>query len=606
MCGLLSSVSSKKIDQFDHALSHLRHRGPDQLSIKNQTFQGKHLSMGHSLLSFFDKNQSSQPYTDNNQSNYLLFNGQIYNYLEIRDYLEKKHGVAAEESDTSVVFHALKTLGSKAIELFDGMWSFVFIDLDQDHIIACRDPHGQKPLYYCTHINDHLYFSSEVTPLKVLLNDKVEIDPIGLTQFLHFDYIPAPRTQYKEIKSVLPGQIIESKFSEINLQSSTYYNPEEQLSNINTNYNINELRRILVESIHKTSRSKIYPLALSGGIDSFTLCHLTQKTLKSINYSVKFNSPSYSEQNTILKTCDFLKTDTNDINVSDIDIKIALNEIYNKIDIPIGDTSLIPNYFLTQKISLNHKFYLSGDGLDEILNGYNLFTALNLLKNKISRKFLLPLTQIIQPVVKNNSSYMPMKLKLSRFTRVKNQNPHLWLPLWMSNTHLSESNRNLGLNVTTEELFEPFLNVPKTLRNNVEKCMSYQLLRVYLPNGILMTRDRASQLNSVENRSPYLNKDVFNKLIIIPASHKTSQFKRRKKILFKINKKYPKHLLTEAKHGFASPISEHLINNSNTYEHIFNSNLKSYKNKWVEHLSLKQNNKSILWNLIIAHKMNLI
>ena len=615
MCGFvgftfpISQDNAKK--SIKKMMSPIEHRGPDENSIHISS----EIALGHFRLSIIDLNGGQQPCHDDNNNDYLVFNGEIYGYKNHARLLEK-HGIKLkDQSDSEVLFQSLKSFGvEKTLNMIDGMFAFAFYEGKTKSLWLARDRMGEKPLYY-SHKNNRTYFGSEISSL--ISNQDIALqdtDYSSLIYYLNLDYTPHNKTIIKSIKKVLPGEVI--KISKYEIIKNKYWSPNFQLKQkLSKKETIENLDNLLSKSIQERLVADVpVGLFLSGGIDSSLIAKYSVKFHPNIKtFTVKMNNSTYDESQYAKSVSDHLGIENYAIEINESSLLSSINEIESKIDDPLGDPSLIPTYIVSKFAKKHVKVVLSGDGADELFNGYSPFKAakyLNYLKYlpKFSGKSLSNLIEKIP----SQDKYMGYHFMIKHVSRGFGWAPYHQIFRWMA--PLSDKNLTKLLNKSyiPDETWEKI--IPHSSMSNLD--YTNQIIKIfsnyYLPNDILTKVDRASMFNSLEVRSPFLSKDLIEFALKIKNNLKFNNGET-KKILRELayKNKLPNQIINRKKHGFAIPLSE-MIRGSlkeKIEDTILskNINISSYFNRIEIENLLKQHYKGInntkpIWNIYMLFK----
>tara|TARA_B100001057_G_C22864941_1_gene956065 strand:- start:1907 stop:3694 length:1788 start_codon:yes stop_codon:yes gene_type:complete len=365
MCGFVGFNYLNK-EVLKKALNEINHRGPDGSNI----ILSNGFSIGHNLLSIRgDISKSIQPISNINSKWILVFNGQIYNLKELKMKLDQEYKI--EEIDTIILYEIINRFGWNFIDHIEGMFSIALLNKDTSEIRLYRDESGQKPLYY-SQVENNFFFASEIKSLLSLGVNK-DIDQNAISYFCHLGYIPGKKTIFKNIKKVLPGQVLgftESK----GLYTSCFTNLSEKSHN---KYSFDCLRQDMISLVddHLQSKTKI-SLNLSGGMDSSSLLWAAKQSNKKVTAITTFfkdGLEKYNEEAKLAKElCKTLNVDHEILEISNIDYLDNFISSYESIEEPNGNNDL-PLYFLMAK---KHKYenntvIISGDGGDETWGGYS-------------------------------------------------------------------------------------------------------------------------------------------------------------------------------------------------------------------------------------------
>lgn len=598
MCGFVGYVnlSNDNIDQssiikkMTHAVSH---RGPD--SYGSWVSPDNLVAMGHRRLSILDLSRSGhQPMLSDDKKLVLIFNGEIYNHLEIRSKLESE-GCLTDwrgHSDTETLLSAISFWGiRRTLEESVGMFAFALYDLSEHCIILARDRFGEKPLYFGW-IDGVFVFASELKAIKEHPKFKNEICRNALAKFLRFSYIPAPQSIYKDIFKLEPGKFIQRKIntlSERSYEALTFWSLSSCIENSHSSHILDEndavkKMEVALENSVKMQMLSDVPLGafLSGGVDSSSIVALMQKeSMKPIQtFTIGFEDSDYDESKFAKDVASHLGTDHNEYFVTHKETLDVIPLLPHMYDEPFADPSQIPTYLVSQAAKQKVTVALSGDGGDEIFGGYNRYFWAPDIWNKISwmplgvRKILASLVlsipisgwsaigkinNILRPGVAGISALGDKAHKLS--DRLKNVHniDDLFLSLvteWQDPTLLIQ---DYVKDDDTVSSFPIFNQTPKVLRDNdaASKMMFWDSLS-YLPDDILCKVDRASMANSLETRVPFLDHRVAELAWRMPLDMKIRE-NHSKWILRSILYKYvPKTLIERPKAGFGIPVGEWL------------------------------------------------
>jgi len=508
MCGFIGQVSNSLIDSnlINKANSHIICRGPDQTKkLDNQknsiiNFENEfNVYQVFNRLSILDLSETaSQPMISEEFETSILFNGEIYNHKELRTYLEDL-GISfkSDHSDTEVALLGLSKFGTNFIEKLKGQFSIVFFNYRNNQVYLIRDRLGQKPLFYSLQDNS-LSFSSN---LKALLNiiERKKIKESSLNEYLSLGVVTSPNTLFEEIYKVRPSEVIIFDIDkEISIKSKNLYWELQQYSN-NKDFDAKKFYKILNDSLKKRLNADV-PVAnlLSGGIDSTLLLKLTSEHKSNPNtYSSIQSNKKYNEEKWINEVLDVYKT----THVSNkIEYKIEREKIINSIDIfdePYADPSTFPSYLIYKSISKEFKVAITGDGGDELSNGYNRVNYL--LKKKTFHKYLKLLYKIYPKYLGSGNFF------LRNDNNIKNA----------YNSYFHDLNFLKVLKIKNYQPKNLFLGETKNIYKNI--FLSEYLF--YLNECMHLKVDRTSMASSVEARSPYVDTDLVEYMYSLNQNH---------------------------------------------------------------------------------------
>lgn len=620
MCGIVGfiNIGATKEEQLawiKGANATLQHRGPDDEGfwLKGSTV------LGHRRLSIIDLKRGHQPMVDEDSKTAVVFNGEIYNFQDLRSRLETKGFQFKTRSDTEVLLKSYLDQGFDCLHSFEGMFAFAIWDSQTRTLFAARDRMGKKPLYY-TFQNGVFAFASELSAFQNLPFLKLEVDRMSLIRFLSYEYVPTPHTIYRDVLKLRPGHFL--TFSRGEVRTIKYW--DLPLSNQETNLTEGEccekLRFLLGKAIKRRLVSDV-PLGvfLSGGIDSSSIVALMaeQVPANSIRtFSIGFSEPNYDESPYARFVARTLGTDHRQEILSALQAGDLLPSIVARQDEPMADPSIIPTFLLSQIVRSQVTVALSGDGGDELFGGYENFKVFKFadyylkLPAVLRRSFLEPLLRLL-PV---SSSYVsPGKWLQQFFAGI--ECPH-WLrtqiwqgaftsdlqqALWLDGRKVSRESENIYA-----ETLHLYNNFPA--KEPLDRIF-YLFARQFLLDRVLVKVDRASMMNSLEVRSPFLDKDVIEFVFPLPSRLKIKGI-TAKYLLKQAMKDYlPGSIRNRKKKGFMIPTSQYLQKNLRDLveDMLGETSLKRQalfrpevvKRLRTEHNSGKRDYRRELWTLLV-------
>lgn len=608
MCGITGFYGFEDKDLLKRMTSRLEHRGPDNFGY----YSDSKCSLGHRRLSIIDLSEKGKnPMHNEDHSIWITYNGEIYNFKEIRDDLEKKGHRFYSDTDTEVIIHSYEEYGFDCLSKFNGMFAFCIYDSNNNLLFLARDRLGIKPLYYYVKGNRFI-FASEI---KAILEDKDlkrELNREAMKKFFAYEYVPHPMTIFKNIHKLPSASYLILKDNKITKKE--YWDIKYKIDPKPEDYFIKEIRKRLEESVKMRLISDV-PLGafLSGGIDSSSVVALMSKINKDMNnhpvktFSIGFDeeNKTYSEAHKARKVSEYCGTDHNEKVISSNEILKLINDLPNHMDEPFADPSLFPTYLVSEFTRSKVTVSLSGDGGDELFAGYDWYAAENYYRLYKYIPFKRLNYHIINqiPQTKKIRGFIN---KLKRFTDGAREDPKIRHLRWQNNFGYDEED-NLILN---EKIIDPY-EEPKKLMEKVNQPlnkMMYVDMKYYLVDDILKKVDMTSMKVALEARVPFLDYTLVEFAAKIPENMKLRGIDR-KYILKKAMLKYlPKEILYGEKQGFTIPlknwlrkdlkylIDEHL--NKKRVNGIGIFNIKHINKLINEHLSQKRDNQHQLWALI--------
>ncbi len=539
MCGINGIINKnfKKVkeEQIIRMNEKLSHRGPDD----NGFFIDNNIALGHTRLSILDLSKNGhQPMEYNNVV--ISYNGEVYNFKEIRNKLKKQGFSFISESDTEVLLKAYVFYGIDFVKELDGMFAFIIYDKNLNKIFIVRDRFGIKPLYIYEH-KDKMVISSEI---KAILENKglsLTLNTEALKQYLALLYIPNPDTPFNEIRKIKPSKIYEIDLSNFTIKNYNYYKINLQRDYYTDKKSIlMNIDQLLLKSVEKRMISDVEVGSfLSGGVDSSLITamatQMTSKRFKTFSIGYKGLNSYMDETEYAIAVSKQYNTDHKVLNISVGDIFKDIENIVYMMDEPIADSSVFLNYYLSKLVKQDVSVALSGLGADEIFGGYNRYQAYMLYK-KIKffpKSFLLKLL--------DNFNDDRSNLVGNRIRQVKKL---------LSSIKEDES-------ATYEYMINYNSKIKLTNKPNIDDFRSILLydIQYYMQDDLLNLSDKMSMAHSLELRVPFLNYHLVDYAINIDAKFKINTFEK-KLILKQLAQKYlPKNIIFRRKQGFAAPIS---------------------------------------------------
>jgi len=523
------------------------HRGPDGEGF----YSDSEIALGHRRLSIIDLTTGDQPIFNEDQSIAIVFNGEIYNYRELRKELIKKGHRFQTTGDTEVIVHLYEERGIDCVRELNGMFAFAIWDARQHQLFLARDPLGEKPLYYASS-GRRFMFASE---LKALLRAGVrrEIEATALDDYLAYGYVPAPRTIYDSVFKLPAAHRLVVRGGRIDI--SRYWYPwSDKRLDVTESEASGELIRLLGDAVTLRLRSDVPVGAfLSGGIDSSLIVALAaQQDAALRTFSVRINELGFDESPYARLVARRFHTDHHEIEV-DVPQLDQLPMLVRQFDEPFADPSAVPTYYVTQAASRHVKVCLSGDGGDELFAGYSQYRR-GWIEDCLDR---LPLRTSALGAV---ASILPQRLPgvgfLTRMAVTGAQRHQAMVGLY-----LSRERRALLLpryrTAVDESAWLLADAHARTDLSEIERRMLADQLS-YLPEDILVKVDRASMKNSLEVRVPFLDPRLVQFVNALPIHLKidrTTQKRLLRRLLVEIG--LPE-LVNRPKQGFGFPLKSWL------------------------------------------------
>ncbi|MBW2651733.1 MAG: asparagine synthase (glutamine-hydrolyzing) [Deltaproteobacteria bacterium] len=561
MCGKVYHALDKKVNKalIKKMSSVLNHRGPDDegVYIKNN------VGLAHKRLSIIDLTSAGhQPMSNEDGSIWIVFNGEIYNFLDLRDELIEKGHCFTSKTDTETIIHLYEEKGVECVHDLRGMFAFAIWDENKKRLLIARDRAGKKPLVYY-HNDEGLLFASEIKALLMDPSIKKDVDYNALHHFLTYQYTPSPLTSFAGIKKLPPAHVLIYERGNIVLKRYWNLSYQKKLELPSLKDYGEKFRDVFQEAVRIRLRSDV-PLGafLSGGIDSSlvvaVMSGLMNQPVKT--FSIGFEEESYDETKYARIIAEKYKTDHHEFVVKPdaIDILPKLVWHYNE---PFADSSAIPTYYVSKMTRDYVTVALNGDGGDESFAGYERYLAdkladyyrfvPNLLRERIIRKAI-----DLLPYSTNRRSFVR---RLKRFVKGISEIPERRYVRWIC--FFDNEMKNELYTSSFKELTKGIDSVDLTVnwykKADAEKFIDKTLfvdVMSYLPEDLLVKVDIASMANSLEARSPFLDHKVMEFAASLPADLKLRGIETKYLLKHTLSDIVPKEILHRKKMGFGVPI----------------------------------------------------
>lgn len=559
MCGIIGHISSNPIHDtgwISNGLSIISHRGPDDLNIITNSSQN--CVLGHSRLSIIDlSSNGSQPMTCSQTGVYLVFNGEIYNYKEIKHELNSKGVEFNSSSDTEVVLKSYIQWGTDCFSKLTGMFALAIYDEKNKKAIIARDRAGEKPLYYFKN-NESLYFCSELKGLLENPNLPRNLSHSSFDSYLYHGYVQRDKCILDGYNKLKSGHFIEWPLNE-NLKETCYWSIENsKFDHDDYDQSDNDLfikfDELLGNSISRQLRSDVpVGVLLSGGIDSTLVTSYASKYKENIDtYTVSFPQCRSLDESSYAQNVSKLYKTNHHVLEANPDCVDLLPKLAQQFDEPLVDSSMIPTFIVCQMVSRHCKVVLGGDGGDEVFGGYPHYSRLLKVRNYL-KQFPSFSKEIISYFSDN---YLPHGFKGKNYLSIiKHFNKTDIIP---------QPAIHFDLN-TRQKILSPFSYKPKDMYNyninndNFENNLMKTDFCNYLSEDILVKIDRCSMLNSIEMRAPLLDHNIIEFAFNYINHNQKFTVNQKKKFLKKFCRKiFPCNYDFKRKQGFELPITKWL------------------------------------------------
>ncbi|MDM5205371.1 asparagine synthase (glutamine-hydrolyzing) [Cytobacillus kochii] len=603
MCGFVGcmhdevqEVSKYRKSKINEMNTIITHRGPDSSGY----YFDEYISFGFRRLSIIDLESGNQPLSYENERYCIIFNGEIYNYIELREELINKGFTFSTDSDTEVIIALYSVVREQVVKKLRGMFSFVIWDKFKRELFGARDHFGIKPFFY-SEINDSLYFASEKKSILLAIGSTLDKD--SLQHYLSFQYVPEPDTLSSEIKKLQPGHYF-FKNPGKKLRLVDYWKPHFQPLDLIESQLTKEIRDVLIDSVNLHMRSDV-PVGsfLSGGIDSSFIVSLAKQVNPRLKtFSVGFERDGFSEVNVAQETAAALGLENISYIISPEEYLKELPKIIWHMDDPLADPAAVPLYFVAREARKHVKVVLSGEGADELFGGYNIYREPNSLQMfnyipKPVKHILHVLSHILPDGVKGKNfierGVTPLEERyIGNAKMFEEKEKELIL------THYKS---NLGYQNITKQVFRQSRDYDAVTK------MQHLDIHTWLRGDILLKADKMTMAHSLELRVPFLDKEVFKVASKIHPKQKIND-NTTKYILRKAAEGIvPSHVLNRKKLGFPVPIRHWLkdelydwaidLIGSGSTDYLFHK--QEILILLEQHVTNKKDNSRKLWTILI-------
>lgn len=613
ICGIIDTakapIDTARVTAMARAMAH---RGPDDEGI----YSAPGVCLGHRRLSIIDLSSAGhQPLSNEDKTIWAVLNGEIYNYKELREELQKKGHIFRSDSDTEVLVHLYEAQGKECVKSILGMYAFAIWDSKRQSLLLARDRIGKKPLLY-SYRGGKLCFASEFKALleSNLVEKKISLQ--ALDYYFTFGYIPAPLTIYANVFKLLPGHILWLVNQQIKTERYWQLDFTKKL-NICEKEAKEEINRLLTEAVRARLYSDV-PLGvfLSGGIDSSLVVGMMAKLCnhKIRTFSIGFDEAEYDELKYARSIARHFDTEHKEFIVRPkaLDVLPALVEHYGE---PYADPSCIPTYYLAQMSKQYVSVVLNGDGGDELFAGYDRYQAMlySSFFDNIPLFLRKKIHQIAMSFIPETRAQQSGMRKIKRFFNAIGLPPHKRYMQWIGvfNDELKEGAYSSDFlksaaNNPSDALFKSTLN--DTSMHLIDRLLKLDTM-TYLPDDLLVKVDIATMSHGLEARSPLLDHRLMEFVAALPVSFKL-RGAAKKYILKKVAKQFiPWENIYRPKKGFGVPIGEWfrgelkgiLLDNvlDTHFLKIGYFNKKALQGIVTQHMSQKEDHSFQLWTLLM-------
>lgn len=624
MCGITGGLwfnESQAISPttLDKMVDCLQHRGPDDRGTHCESLAHDPggllpgVALGFRRLSIIDLEGGHQPMSNEDGTVWMVFNGEIYNYRDLRRRLEGSGHTFRTDSDSECIVHLYEDLGTDCFAHLNGMFAVAIWDRTKRQLVLGRDRLGKKPLFY-QFANQQLLFGSELKALSESPSFDSSLSPAAIDQFLTYQYIPHPNSIFERSRKVPPGHY--AVFNEQGAQVRNYWKANFRLEEeLDSKSAVEQLDELLNDSIRLRLRSDV-PLGafLSGGVDSSLIVALSQKQLDQPlhTFSIGFHESDFDETKYAQQVADWVGTDHREYKVTP-DAVSVLDQLVWHYDEPFGDSSAIPTWYLSQWTRKHVTVALSGDGGDELFAGYDRYRALWM--SRWLHRAAAPVlgSRMVQGLPASNRQRSFIR-RVQRFGEALNQplarRYMNWLQIFPEKMRADLYSDDFVSRLPDEDPFEFFESAWKDVGNRdaVTKASLGDLV-TYLPCDLMTKVDIASMAHSLECRQPFLDYRLVEFAAKLPVKHKFRFGKGKLLLRAAFDRILPRQIWNRKKMGFGVPLGAWFQNElrSLTEQRLLGSDVRCHQFFRPEalqalidqHMSGRINHCYRLWNLLV-------
>ncbi len=579
MCGISGFIDFRtKLGRADlvRMTDALIHRGPDASGYECWQTDKYTIGLGHRRLSIIDLSEGGkQPKTKSNWT--ITYNGEIYNFEEVRKELQQLGHSFTSSSDTEVIISAFIQWGPDAVQRFIGMFAFALYDSNTKTVYLFRDRAGVKPLFYYQK-DGMLLFSSELKSFHAIPQFDKTINPNTITSFMEYGYIPNPHCIYTHCRKLEPGHFLKVNLNNQDISKHKYWDVEDCYAeaplDISEEEALKEIEKTLVSAFNYRMVADVpVGVFLSGGYDSSLVTAMLQKnaTQKINTFTIGFEDQKYNEATYAKEVAEHLGTNHTEYFCTQKEALEIIPTLPHFFDEPFGDSSAIPTILVSKLAVKDVKVALSADAGDEIFAGYSRNASF--LKYYNTRKKLPDFLSnaggaALNVLNKNNFGDVGArnKDKITQLLRLKNPSPSEFMKIYLQNLTPSELKQLLkNYHTGVSSAFDN----KKTYHQDALNTMLQTEYKTYLVDDILAKVDRAGMSVSLEGREPFLDQRIIELVARLPSSMKIKNGSLKyleKELTFKY---LPREMMERPKQGFGVPIMQWLKTDMADYVHTY-------------------------------------
>jgi asparagine synthase (glutamine-hydrolysing) len=613
MCGIAGYLTTTSHDDLGASLRRMAdaiaHRGPDGEGFFEAVTQRDacRIGLAHRRLAIIDLATGQQPMSNKDGSVQIVFNGEIYNFQELREELISCGHVFRTRSDTETIVHAYEEWGPECVSRFRGMFAFAIWDANRERLFIARDRYGKKPLFICER-NGLLLFASEIKAILAFPGIRATVDRAALWEYFSYRYVPAPATFFSGIRKLMPGTYLIAERGSVT--ETRYFWPADRTAFAGGDAPPNpaeDFLHRLEEAVRIRMISDVpFGAFLSGGIDSSAVVGLMSRhsNLPVKTFSVGFTESAYSELGYARTIANYFKTDHHELTVSQHDLMQHLPALVRSRDAPVSEPSDIPIYLLSVEAGRTVKMVLTGEGSDEFLGGY---------PKHVMERYVRAYQWFPEAV--RNGLFVPMfRLLPYGFRRAKTAVVNLGLgesnerlPRWFGALTNSERRQLLAVQAPgTRPNLE--IQFDTASGNSLLRRILYFDQTSWLPDNLLERGDRMTMAASIEARMPFMDHELAAFVSGLSDDWRVHGRTTKRILRDAMLRLLPAQILERPKVGFRVPVNEWFRTTMKEYlrDHLLGSESRTYGyyqpqmlRRYVdEHMAGRQNHEKLLWSML--------
>ena len=608
MCGISGFAGEGNASILAGMNDAIKHRGPDAEGVWVDA--ASRVFLGHRRLSIVDIGGGRQPMWTSDGSLGVVFNGEIYNHLDLRkELIALGQRFQSDHSDTEALLHAYRAWGPDFVRRLNGMWAFVMYDRARRRLFCSRDRFGKKPLYY-TLQQGTFAFASELSALRRHPVTPAALSPRSLKKYFAYGYVPAPATILENVFRLPGGHSLTFDLDTRSVRVEKYWefviepferipaNPEAEWGE--------QLVELLSAAVKRRLMSDV-PLGffLSGGIDSSSVAALATRHMdrgRMNTFSIGFQEPTFDESGYAEQVSAALGTRHRSQVLSLEKARSLLPGIVARLDEPMGDSSLLPTYLLCDHTRAHVTVALGGDGADELFAGYDPFRALRAAEaySKLVPRSVHQAVRMVMSRMPVSHVNMSLDFRIKRTLRGLTYAPRFWCPIWMGPLGPDELGELFAEPVDMEDVYSEAIEQWEACRQPslVDKVLQFYT-KLYLQDDILTKVDRASMMHSLEVRAPYLDIELVDFVRRIPHQYKFRNGKTKYLLKKALEPILAHDILHRPKKGFGVPIGPWFRQGMLTFSEGTDWGCLDpwfVRRKYDDHRASRNDERAFLWN----------